>query len=132
MHSKCIYKRVCCALALPGFALFLLSVATRPLFADSCKVVHHPPPSQADTALLAANYAKAAMLYQASLAKSPEDAALTIGLVHALLRQNKVMEAADALQASPKSAQGSSALMTLRGEVELRQGAPWTAVKTAL
>jgi len=132
MHRKCNGKRTCRALALPGFALFLLSLVTRSLFADNCKVVHHPPPSEADSALLAADYAKAATLYQAALAKSPEGADSTIGLVHALLRQNKVMAAADALQAYPKSAQESPALMTLRGEVELRQGEPWKAVKTAL
>lgn len=133
MRSKCMdVGRLARALALPGFVLFLLALVTRSLFAENCPVVHHPPPSEADTALLAAEYTKAVMLYQTALAKSPENADLMIGLVHALLRQHKVMEAADALQASTKSAPESSALMTLRGEVELRQGAPWKAVKTAL
>jgi tetratricopeptide (TPR) repeat protein len=133
MHWKWIgLRRFACALARPSFALFLLLPATRSLLADNCRVVHHPPPSEADTALLSADYTKAVKLYQSALAKSPEDADLTIGLVHALLRQHKVIEAADALQASIKSAPESSALMTLRGEVELRQGMPWTAVKTAI
>lgn len=125
-------RRFVFVLARSGFALLLLSIATRSLLADNCRVVHHPQPSEADTALLAGDYAKAVMLYQAALTKSPEDADLTIGLVHALLRQNKVLEAADALQASTKSAPDSAALMTLRGEIELRQGAPWKAVKTAI
>jgi hypothetical protein len=133
MHWKCIdVRRFVSALVRPGFALFLLSLPTRSLFADNCKVVHHPPPSEADTALLAADYSKAVTLYQAALAKSPEDADSMIGLVHALLRQHKMLEAADALQASTKSAPESPALMTLQGEVELRQGTPWKAVKTAL
>src|ERR1035438_9837502 len=133
MHCKRIdVRRFACALARPAFALFLLSFATRSLFAGDCQVVHHPPPSEADTALLAADYTKAVMLYHGALAKSPEDADLMIGLVHSLLRQHKLLEAADALQASSKSATELSALMTLRGEVELRQGTPWNAVKTAL
>lgn len=127
-----LVRRSPCALARSGFALFLLLLATRSLFAANCRVVHHPPPSEADTALLAADYTKAVMLYQTALAKSPEDADLMIGLVHALLREHKVLEAADALQASTKSVPESSALMTLLGEVELRQGTPWKAVKTAI
>jgi hypothetical protein len=110
----------------------LLSLAARSMFAGTCKVVHPPAPSEADTAFLDGNYTSAAGLYKAALAKNPDDADLMIGLVHALLRQHKVMEAADALPAPTRSAPESSALMTLRGEVELRQGEPWKAVKTAL
>jgi hypothetical protein len=133
MFRNCIeVRKYACALAWMGFALVLLSAATRSTFAQNCKVVHHPAPSQADTAYLAADFPLAVGLYQSALSTSPGDADATIGLVHALLRQNKVMEAADALQASTKSAPESPALMTLRGEVELRQGEPWKAVKTAL
>jgi hypothetical protein len=119
-------------LARTGFALVLLSLAARSMLADNCKAVSHPPPSQADTAFLSAEFPLAVGLYQSVLSTSPGNVDATIGLVHALLRQNKVMEAADALQASTKSAPESPALLTLRGELELRQGEPWKAVKTAL
>ncbi|MGA3162104.1 MAG: aspartyl protease family protein [Terracidiphilus sp.] len=79
-----------------------------------------------------ADYAKAAALYQAGLVSHPGDEDLTIGLVHALLRQQKVQEAADAVKVSLAIAPSSAALITLRGEVELRQGTPWLALQTAL
>jgi hypothetical protein len=124
-----IFARV---LARTGFVLVSLSLAALSMFADPCKVVHHPPPSDADTAFLAGDFPLAVGLYQSVLSTKPGDADASIGLVHALFRQNKVLEAADALHLSSKSASESPALMTLRGEVELRQGEPWNAVKTAL
>jgi len=102
------------------------------LFAASCSVVKHSPPTEADTALLAADYAKAADLYRAELASHPGDADATIGLVHALLRQQKVQEAEDQVKASLAVAPGSAVLLTLRGEVEFRQGVPWIAGQTAV
>jgi predicted aspartyl protease len=110
------------ALCLPG----------KSLFAVSCDEVKHHPPSEADKAQLVADYAKAAGLYQAELASHPGDAELTMGLVHALLHQQKVQEAGDAVKASLAIAPNAAALITLRGEVELRQGAPWLALQTAL
>jgi hypothetical protein len=95
-------------------------------------VVQPHAASEADKALLAADYPKAATLYQADLARHPGDAALTAGLVHALLHQEKVREAADAVKASLAVAPNSAALMSLRGEVELRRGTPWAAARSAL
>ena len=109
-----------------------LCIPGKSLFAVSCGVVTHHPPSEADKALLTADYAKAAGLYQAELASHPGDAELTAGLVHALLHQQKAQEAADVVKASLAIAPSSAALITLRGEVELRQGAPWLALQTAL
>lgn len=102
------------------------------LAAPGCGVVRHHAPTEADRAMAAADFARAASLYQAGLAAHPGDAELTTGLVHALLRQQKVQEAADALKPSLAVARGPSALMTLRGEVEFRQGRPWSAIQTAL
>ncbi|MGB8030710.1 MAG: aspartyl protease family protein [Terracidiphilus sp.] len=96
-----------------------------------CPVLHHGPPTDADKALLAADYAKAETLYRAALATNPSDVAPTVGLVHALLRDQKVQEAADTAQAALASAPGSAALITLRGEVEFRQGEPWIAAQSA-
>jgi predicted aspartyl protease len=102
------------------------------LFGASCGVVRHHPPNEADKALLAADYVKAANLYQADLASHPGDAEATIGLVHALLRQQKVQEAEDTVKAALAGAPNSAALITLRGEVELRQGTPWISGQTAV
>jgi hypothetical protein len=55
-----------------------------------------------------------------------------VGLVHALLRQQRVEDAdeavKDALEAAPKAA----ALITARGEVELREGEPWLVEPTVI
>lgn len=102
------------------------------LFATSCSVARHHPPNEADKALLAADYAKAAGLYEADLANHPGDAELNAGLVHALLHQQKVQEAADQVKISLTAAPNSAALISLRGEVEFRQGTPWLAAQTAL
>lgn len=110
----------------------VLCLPVKSLLGASCNVLKHPAPSEADKALLAADYVKATDLYRAGLANHPGDAELTIGLVHALLRQQKVQEAADAVKASLAVAPNSAALITLRGEVELRQGMPWLAGQTAL
>lgn len=133
MSRKCVVEGFSSrVLVRVGFALFLLSLSVRPIFAISCGVVHHPAPTDADTAFLSADFAKSAQLYQAALAINPGDANATIGLVHSLLRQLKIQEAADALQAAVKPGAESAALMTLRGEVELRQGDPWKASATAV
>jgi Aspartyl protease len=125
-------RRIACALARTGIVLHLLLAATHLTIAQNCKVVHHAPPSDADTAFLAGDFPLSVGLYRTALARSPGDADLMIGLIHALLRQHKVQEAADALQEFSKPAPDSPTFMTLRGELELRQGGPWKAAKTAL
>ncbi|HEY1254890.1 MAG TPA: tetratricopeptide repeat protein, partial [Terracidiphilus sp.] len=100
--------------------------------ATTCSVARHELISEADKALRAADYAKAAKLYQSDLASHQENTDLTIGLVHALLHQQKVQEAEDAVKAALIKAPNSAALITLRGEVEYRQGTPWTAGDSAI
>jgi len=99
--------------------------------AASCSVLHHNPPDDAGKALLAADYDKAIALYQARLAQHPGDPEATAGLVHALLRQQKVQEATETVKASLAIAPNSVELSILRGEVEFRQGMPWDAAETA-
>jgi predicted aspartyl protease len=101
------------------------------LLAQICTVVQHRAPTEADKALLAADFVKAASLYKAGLTGHPGDVELTSGLVLALLRQQRVKEAADEVNASLASAPGSAALISLRGEVELREGTPWVAAQSA-
>jgi len=108
----------------------LLSLGARHAQAVSCDVGHHAPPTEADKALLAGEYDKAASLYRADLAQHPASAALTTGLVHALLRQQKIEEAADVVKAALATVQDSPPLLTLKGEVQYRQGLPWEAEKS--
>jgi predicted aspartyl protease len=109
----------------------LLWLPGKSLFAVNCSVVNHSAPSLADMALLGAEYEQAAILYRGGLRSHPGDAELTKGLVHALLHEQKIQDAADAVKASLAVAPNSAALITLRGEVELRQGTPWIAERTA-
>jgi tetratricopeptide (TPR) repeat protein len=121
------------SLGLPRILLIvaLLCFSGRGSCAVPCPVLHHGPPTEADKALLAADYAKAESLYRSALATNPSNVELTVGLVHALLRDQKVKEAADTVHAALASTPGSAALITLRGEIEFRQGEPWTAAQSA-
>jgi hypothetical protein len=103
----------------------VLSLPAHLLFAVSCPVVKHGPPSEAELALRTAMYAKAEALYQAEIAKHPNDAELTAGLVHALLGDQKVQQAADAVKAALAATPNVAPLLTLEGEVVLREGNPW-------
>ncbi len=115
-----------------SFVIAVLGVPAEFLFAVTCNVVKHGPPSEADKAFLAADYDKAAGLYKADLEKHPGDEAATVGLVHALVRQQKVTDAAEIVKAALASAPKSSAFVTLRGEIELRAGEPWLVEATVV
>ncbi len=110
----------------------VLALPTQYLFGASCSVVKHGPPSEADKAFLAADYAKAENLYKADLAAHPGNVDASSGLVRALLGEQKLADAADALKtaldAAPKTAEGgpaSAPLLTLLGEVKFAQGDLW-------
>ena len=105
--------------------------AARAAYAVSCPVVHHGPLSDADKAYLAADYKTAEDLYRAELAASPGNSEVTKGLVHSLLEEQKIQEASDAVNAALAANPHVPALITLRGEVELREGEPWTALGSA-
>ena len=115
-----------------ALAALALGLAARSLSAESCSVVKHGPATDGDKAFLAADYAKAEGFYRADLAKHPGDAELTAGLVHVLLRQQKVQEAADTVKAALAATPQSASLLTLRGEVEFRQGDLWLVQPTVV
>jgi hypothetical protein len=128
----------------------VLGLSTQCLFGATCSVLKHSPPTEAGKAFLAADYSKAEGLYQAALAAHPGDVDATAGLIHTLLREQKVLEADEAvktaLEAMPPAAATSpapaspaasatpntAALLTLRGEVEFSQGEPWLVESTVL
>ena len=125
---NCLAWGTSARLALPAALALFASMG----FAATCSVLQPQPPSDADKALMAAHFSDAENLYRAALAGHSGDAHLTMGLVHALLRQQKVQEAADAVQNALATAPQNPALITLRGEVELRQGVIWDAAATAV
>lgn len=109
----------------------LLVLSSSWLHAASCSVRGPHEPSVAEQALLNGDFAKAEGLYREALARQPGDNELIAGLVRTLLREQKVNEAAETVAAALKPAPGSAALISLRGEVELRQGLPWLAAASA-
>jgi predicted aspartyl protease len=135
-----------------NFALMfaMLMLPARFLFAVSCPVVKHNPPTDADKALLAADYAKAESLYIDTLTAHPGDVDATVGLVHAFLRERKLKNAEevikDAFDANSGTAPASGTanapvgvanqklarLLTVRGEIEFREGEPWLVEPTVV
>ncbi|WP_162601940.1 retropepsin-like aspartic protease [Occallatibacter savannae] len=117
------------------FGLFTLCAAAlipSAASAITCNVVKHGPPSEAQKALLAADFARAESLFRADLQKSPSDPAVVSGLFAALLKENKLKDAADLVKASIAAQPASAPFLTLRSELEFRQGEPWAAEQTAL
>jgi len=115
-----------------AIALALLVFPARMVLAVNCPVAKHNPPTDADKALLAADYSKAESLYSAALTAHPGDVDATVGLVETLLREQKVLDAEEAVHAALEANPNSASFLTLRGEVELRQGEPWLVEKTIL
>jgi hypothetical protein len=115
-----------------AIALVLVAVPARFLFAVSCPVVKHNAPTDADRALLSADLAKAESLYRAALTAHPGDVDATVGLVDTLLREQKAQDAEEAVKTALAAAPNTAAFLTLRGEVEFRQGEPWLVEKTVL
>ena len=121
-------RRAACLLA----CAMSLAIGTRVGWAVTCPVIKHSPAAESDKAFLAAEFAKAESLYRADLAKTPANADATSGLVHTLLRQQKVQDAADTVKTALAATPNSGVFLTLRGEVEFRQGEPWAAEQTTL
>jgi|SRR5579872_97533 len=110
-------------------AVLLLSV---PAFADThCHAVLPHELSPAEKALLSGNGSEAENLYRDALGKTPHDATLTVGLVHSLLRQQKVADAEAAARAELAASPDSVPLLTVLGEVLYREGKIGEAAATA-
>ncbi len=115
-----------------SLALVLLTACVPVLAATTCEVTKHNPPTEADKAFLAADFAKAESLYTAALSAHPGDIDATVGLVRVLLREQKVIDAEEAVHTALEVSPNTAAFLTLRGEVELRQGEPWAAEPTVI
>ncbi|KAA6464897.1 hypothetical protein DYQ86_02775 [Acidobacteria bacterium AB60] len=117
-----------CAVGLSSLAL---SFST-PASAITCNVTKHAAPSDAEKSLLAGEYAQAETLYRAELAKSSTRPELVAGLFHALLRERKLKDAEELVKTSLAGQPASAVFLSLRGELQFREGQPWLAEQSAV
>ena len=95
-----------------------------------CPVLHDKT-SPAELAFLHSEFDRAAVLYQEELQQNPNDTVATIGLIHTLLKQQKVKEASELIQKAVATQPQSAALLASQAEIQYRQGTPWEAERTA-
>jgi hypothetical protein len=127
--------RPCSLFAKPARILFgvcitscgLFSSSTLPAFGVACKIATPHAPSEAASAFLKGDFDRAVALYQAQLKLKPDDPENVAGLVDALLRQQKVADAARIVQKALAAHAKSTVLLTANAEVLYSQGAPWLA-----
>jgi tetratricopeptide (TPR) repeat protein len=115
-----------------GWIIVGLICSTFPVFgqAKACPSDSVPAATEAGKAYSQKSYADAESLYVKALAQQPKDIELTAGLVRTLLLEGKISQASAQMDGiSPENARSAIALTAL-GEVQLRQGLPWLAMKS--
>ena len=110
------------ALFLSAGSAFAQSAACSPLPA------HQATP--AEVAYQEAKYESAESLYQQALLQKPNDQDLNIALVHTLLHEGRISDAATRANRAIADDPSSAGALTALAEVQLRQGQPWLASKT--
>lgn len=117
---------------LAGIVLAAIMLTGAPLRGQTpqCQAVVQHPLTPAQKAYSDGSYQKAEELYAQELAQNPNDAALSAGLVDALLHQDKLAKAAELVNAAMASHPNSAAVLTAQAEVRLREGQPWLAEKS--
>ena len=80
--------------------------------------------------MMSGQLAQAESIYRADLAKSPNNEEFTAGLVHVLLAEQRVDDAAATVQAALRKDPQSPAMLTAFAAVQHRQGLPWEEAKT--
>jgi len=110
---------------------FVLVAITTFAHATTCHVTHSHVTTSAEQAFLNGDFERAAGLYQEQLQHNPKDSEATVGLVHALLKQQKVTDADDLVQKALAQDPNSVPLLVAKGEVQYREGKPWLAAQTA-
>ena len=123
--SKSISLSIC------GLAVVSL-FATASAFgqAATCPTLQSKDATPADEAYRDSDYPKADELYTQALTQAPNDSTLGAALVHTLLHEGKVAEAAQRAQTMLTADPHSAAALTAEAEVQLRQGQPWQAKQT--
>jgi thioredoxin-like negative regulator of GroEL len=95
-----------------------------------CPAAESRAVTPADAAYNDGNYGEAEQLFTQALVSEPNNIALGAGLVHTLLHEGKVRDAAQRVQAMLAADPHSAAVLTAEAEVQLRQGQPWLAMQT--
>jgi hypothetical protein len=95
----------------------------------ACPATESRPVTPADAAYNDSNYGEAEQLYTQALAREPNSITLGASLVHTLLHEGKITEAAQRVQAMLGADPHSAAVLTAEAEVQLRQGQPWQAMQ---
>jgi len=113
---------------LPAFVLVAITTFAH---ATTCHVTQSHVTTAAEQAFLTGDFERAAGLYQEQLQHNPKDSEATVGLVHALLKQQKVTDADDLVQKELAQDPNSVPLLVAKGEVQYREGKPWLAAQTA-
>jgi predicted aspartyl protease len=116
-----------CRLVAVSVLIMLAPLGSR---ADSCSIAEPHPLTPAQIAAISGKYADAEGLYRDEIAKSPGDEGLTAGLVHVLLEEQKIDDAATTLQEVLAKDAQSPVLLTALAGVQHRQGLPWEEEKT--
>ncbi len=121
----------CMSSSILGSALAVL-LTTASAFGQTaaCRTVQSPAATPADAAYADSNYAEAEQLYAQALAQQPSNSVLGAALVHTLLHEGKVAEAAERVQTMLAADPHATAVLTAEAEVQLRQGQPWQAMQS--
>jgi tetratricopeptide (TPR) repeat protein len=91
------------------------------MFGDDTRARIRPELVAADQLYRAGKFAEAEASYQALLNIDPKLVAGQVGLVRAMLRQQKVDEALDAVNTASAAQSNSAALLAAKGEVQFRR-----------
>lgn len=89
---------------------------------DAKAVAANPDLAAADQLYRAGKFAEAETGYQAALKADPKLAPAQVGLVRAMLRQQKIDESLDAVNAALAAQPNSAALLAAKGDVQFRRG----------
>jgi predicted aspartyl protease/thioredoxin-like negative regulator of GroEL len=112
------------------FAVLAVGGMAPAAWAISCPVATQSKPSEAETALHSRQLDKAASLFEAELAQTPNDPAATAGLVQALLQQGKWTDAETLAQKAAAAAPKNAVVLTALAQTQVRGGVPWQAEET--
>jgi tetratricopeptide (TPR) repeat protein len=103
-------------------ALLLLALQTRVLADDTKPPAINPELAAGDQLYRAGRFAKSEATYQALLKTDSKLVPAQVGLVRAMLRQQKIDEALDAVNTALAPQPNSAALLAAKGDVQFRRG----------
>jgi tetratricopeptide (TPR) repeat protein len=98
--------------------------------AHTCPAATPHDPTLAEKTYSHGNYDSAENLYVQALLQKPDDVTIASALIHTLLHEDKIADAARRANALADENPRSAAALTSLAEVELRQGQPWLAMQT--